>query len=83
MEPNRREIAAWIISNAKGYELIIWEVTPEREKNTWHGGAIPKEAIAIAHTHPQKDDPQPSKQGIWMVSPDGKITEKHRRKNGQ
>ena len=60
-EPNRVEVAAWIRLNSKlEYEFILWEITPQREKTTWRGGAIPENVLATAHTHPQKDDPKPS-----------------------
>jgi hypothetical protein len=61
-EPNREERAVWIKQNDDGkYEFVKWGMAIERQEITWHG-VIPEKIVAIAHTHPQKVDPRPSKE---------------------
>lgn len=59
---NRVERAVWIKTNVEGqFEFVRWNKTPERDTISWHG-TVPEKVIALAHTHPQKVDPKPSRE---------------------
>jgi hypothetical protein len=67
--PDHVETGAWIRSNPDlGYEFLLWEITPERERVSWHE-QIPNDVLAQAHTHPDNVEAKPS-------SPDQAIAKK-------
>jgi hypothetical protein len=64
-DPNSVERAAWILKTDTGYATVRWPCSHERNREVWHG-PLPGHAIAQAHTHTVKVDPQPSRNDIQL-----------------
>lgn len=79
--PDGVERAAWIIRNRDGYQMFQkWPNTGERSK-IFLKGSIPRNVLAVIHTHPVHKDSKPSaadisfakriKIDVYVVSADG------------
>jgi len=61
------ERAAWIIRDSDGKQTFQkWRNSGERNREIWKG-PIPKNVIAVVHTHPVQRDSKPSSADITMA----------------
>lgn len=60
------EAAGWILRREKGYRLVKWAFSDEKSMQVWNRG-LPSGAVALAHTHPNKDIQRPSKHDIALA----------------
>ena len=54
------EAAAWITYDGEAFDCVFWEQSRRQRRTTW-SGRMPEGVVALAHTHPLRSSPEPSR----------------------